>query len=282
MRFIDNTNLEVDEKWLRKTQKALDDARQKSEDRERKEYINSKSSIWVEVKPELEELSNKKCWYCEAYEKRSDRSVDHFRPKNNVRDTEHNGYWWLAFRKDNYRLSCTYCNTRRCDRETGNLGGKGDYFPLWDESKRVYNEADDGKCKYEDPLLLDPCKISDVGLLWFTEDGRAIPKHGEDENKRAYIRASDSIDKYHLNEKEIKEARQGLYKTIEDYIKDGDFHFEDSLFGNPNAERALGSTIEELAKLISSDAEYSGFSLSIIAGFRSSGREWLDTIYLIN
>ncbi len=38
-------------------------------------------------------------------------------------------------------VSCTFCNCFRRDRETGKTGGKGDFFPLWDEKDRVCEET---------------------------------------------------------------------------------------------------------------------------------------------
>ena len=278
MMFINNSKLSVDKDWVKLSQKALVEARKKKEPKERSAFINKKSKIWKRLKPKLEGLSNGKCWYCESREKRSDRAVDHYRPKNSVRDTEHGGYWWRSFRPDNFRLSCTYCNSRRQDREGGHTGGKGDFFPLWDEKKRVCDEGDDSKCKHEDPLLLDPCKRSDVGLLWFAEDGRAVPKYGEKDRLHAFKRAEVSIDCYHLNEKEIKEARQGLYHDIKELIEQGDFYFEDYLDGEPNAEKGISETILSLEKMKERKAEFSAFVKAIIAGSRKEGREWLEAV----
>lgn len=278
MRFIDISKLSVDADWEKKSQKALEVVRKKKDPKERSEFINKKSNIWKKLKPELEGLSNGKCWYCESREKRSDRAVDHYRPKNSVHNTEHGGYWWRAFRADNFRLSCTYCNSRRKDRKGGNTGGKGDFFPLWDEKKRVCDECDDTKCKHEDPLLLDPCKRSDVGLLWFDEDGRAVPKYSEEDKLHAFKKAEVSIDCYHLNEKEIKEARLGLFHDIKNLIRQGDFYFEDALNGDPNAENGISETILSIEKMQQSEAEFSAFVKAIIAGLKVEGREWMETV----
>ena len=70
---------------------------------ERHSEINKRSSLWTELKSALSELSNGKCWYCKSKEDRSDKSVDHFRPKNAVAENPaHEGYWWLAFQWQNY------------------------------------------------------------------------------------------------------------------------------------------------------------------------------------
>lgn len=284
MRYININNLTIknNKKWRKKAAKALITARTKTTKEERSEYINSQSSIWSDLKPNLEKLSNRKCWYCESYEKRSDRAVDHHRPKNNVRDSDppHDGYWWLAFDPENYRLSCTYCNSRRSDRESGEVGGKGDYFPVYDEAKRVKPEG--RNFKREDPLLLDPCNPSDVLLLWFKDDGRAVPALGEKDKPWAFERAAKSIEFYNLNEQEIKEARQGIYSKIKKLVEDGDTYFEEAYDRNAPASIAFANVLEELARLTHKKSEFSSFSKAMIAGFRSELRPWLDGIDLLN
>jgi hypothetical protein len=104
MRYIDNSKLLLEKDWVKLSQGALKEARKKRDSKERSKFINKKSKIWKSLKPKLEELSHSKCWYCESRERRSDRAVDHYRPKSSVRNTEHGGYWWMAFRADNFRL----------------------------------------------------------------------------------------------------------------------------------------------------------------------------------
>ncbi len=280
MRHINIERLEVDEDWKQDAQDALDETRQKAEGVERSNYINSKSTIWSVLKPKLEKLSEKKCWYCEAREDRSDRAVDHYRPKNNVRNSDppHKGYWWLAFEHTNYRLSCTFCNSRRADRETGEVGGKGDYFPLEDETQRVCVEG--GNCKQELPLLLDPCKLSDVALLWFSDDGRVIPKYDKDQKPLAFKRADSSIGFYNLNERDVKEERQKVYTQIKELIDEGDYYFEDYLNGDANAGYAIGKVMIKLSRLTKKGAEFSAFAKAIVLGFRQKGREWMDSVDL--
>jgi uncharacterized protein (TIGR02646 family) len=278
MRHIDITDLAVSAAWQTEAATALSEARAKSTQQARAKYINSRSEVWSKLKPKLEDQSNRKCWYCESREIRSDRAVDHFRPKNNVRDADppHDGYWWLAFDLTNYRLCCTFCNSRRTDRGTGVVGGKGDYFPVHDETKRLQPEAK--SFHKEGALLLDPCNPTDVSLLWFEDDGSARSKYDKSDKALAFKRAELSIDYYNLNEREIKDERKAIYATIKELIEDGDKYFEDSFAGVPTADHALGRVVMKLAALTSMDAEFSAFSIATIKGFRGPGREWMDAI----
>jgi hypothetical protein len=278
MRHIDITGLTLNASWKIEARTALGEARSKRTRKARAKYINSRSELWSELKPKLEKKSERKCWYCESREIRSDRAVDHYRPKNNVRDADppHEGYWWLAFDPTNYRLCCTFCNSRRTDRSTGVVGGKGDYFPVQDERNRL--QAEDRRFRREGALLIDPCNAMDVSLLWFEDDGSARSKYDESDRPQAFNRAELSIEHYNLNEREIKDERKAIYTNIKQLIEDGDKYFEDSFAGVPAADLALGRVVEKLAELTSVKAEFSAFSIATIKGFRGPGRDWMDAI----
>lgn len=151
------------------------------------------SGIWRELKDRLGELLHDKCWFCETQIDRSDNAVDHFRPKKAVSGTAnpHAGYRWLAFALENFRYSCTYCNSRRVDQIGGTAGGKANLFPLVNETKIVYTE---GLVKDEAPALLDPCSVSDWLLLGCrTENGNPCAANDDEVTLLrvdAYISAS--------------------------------------------------------------------------------------------
>jgi len=223
----------------------------------------------------LEKLSFKKCWYCEAIENRSDKAVDHFRPKGNVKDTEHQGYWWLAFDWNNYRYSCTFCNSRRKDQKTGETGGKSDYFPLIDEANRAMTKGDD--IELEKPVLLDPTKPADPSCLWFEEDGRAIPKYSEEERPNAYKRAMTSINLYHLDHTDLIEARKAVAIKIKAKIKSGNKYFKQLDQASGNEEHAFGEVFKELREMIKENSEFSAFSRAILLGNRDI--DWIQSVF---
>ncbi len=55
----------------------------------RHKAIDAKSSVWRAADMALRKASYDKCWYCETKQDRSDKPVDHFRPKNSVSRTRH-------------------------------------------------------------------------------------------------------------------------------------------------------------------------------------------------
>ena len=122
----------------------------------RTEAIN-KAPKWQQLRKVLGDFLDGKCWYCESRLKRSPTPIDHYRPKNSVKEApNHGGYWWLAYSWKNYRFACTHCNSYGSAQSRGVAGGKSDYFPLWDEKKRATRP--NSSLESEQPLILDPAR----------------------------------------------------------------------------------------------------------------------------
>ena len=135
----------------------------------------------------LIEQFHRKCWYSEAKESVSAYHVDHFRPKGRVKDINGNfreGYWWLAFRWENYRISGQLLNVK-----------KQDVFPLvaGDPAKAF----DEDSLQLEAPVLLDPCVEDDASLVSFNEGGEATCADGIDDVDK--LRVEKTIEIIGLN-----------------------------------------------------------------------------------
>lgn len=277
MRYIDLRRISPSDEWKGRAQQALDEvAHLPRNDRIR--AINQMSGIWKEVKDKLGEYSHDKCWYCESKLNRSDWSVDHFRPKGRVFECQdHDGYWWLAFSWDNFRFSCTYCNSLRRDRITGNTRGKHDHFPLINEDKRA--KTPEENIEAEHPCLLDPTKASDPGLLWFNQNGEVVPKFSIEQSPTFHRRATVSIKMYNLNYYKTSDKRKVLYNHVAQLVKDGNRDFNKYYFEKDyEAEFGLNRVMETLLDLLDEDAEYSAATRSYLNGLRSTGSEWLESI----
>ena len=133
-------------------------------------------------------MSYGKCWYSESDCVQSFRDVDHYRPKKQAKrnDTESDeGYPWLAFSWDNFRLAAQRSNQINRDDDTDEPVGKGAWFPLMQGSKRA--TWDDRCVADERPALLDPAKLADVRLIEVTASGKMGPTKlclGDYERKR--------------------------------------------------------------------------------------------------
>lgn len=99
------------------------------------------------IKEFLYKAQYRKCCYCERKRDIIEFNVDHFRPKAQVKEAEtnHPGYWWLAYDWENLIIACFRCNLK-----------KSSHFPLKDESKRASREKCD--LEEEEPFLINPLK----------------------------------------------------------------------------------------------------------------------------
>lgn len=271
MRHIDQDEVRrlIPADWAAKAAAALASVTAKTEDKSRVAEVDRNSAIWRDLKRNLADVSTNKCWYCETEETRSDNAVDHYRPKNAVAEKGgHKGYWWLAFTWENYRFTCTYCNSRRTDVENNTTGGKHDHFPLWDESCRACGPTDD--CDREQPMLLDPCCPADPPLLWFDEDGRsrANPTQCHDANGYASKRADRSIDLYHLNHTDLVEKRLALCNAIRRDLRDADVMLQKASEGDMTARQSFGTAIRQVSTRLARSSPHSTAARCMVMGLR--------------
>ena len=199
------------EKWLREANrltKELIAAVNAGDIEKRNQIIDKNSKHWGKLKKWLMGLSFNKCWFSETRDNYSHLDVEHFRPKKEAKQddgTLRDGYWWLAFAWENYRIC-------------GNVGNrkKGGYFPLRDGSPC----ADFGNQCVDDEVyyLLDPVTPGDPELLAFNEEGNAIPAPGI--GTWDIERVEVTIKRMKLNEHEpLVEARRDKWQEMSNKIE---------------------------------------------------------------
>ena len=139
-------------------------------------FIEKNSHVWRRFARYLAQMSYGKCWYSESHCVQSFKDVDHYRPKKQAKrsDTEaDDGYPWLAFSWDNFRLAAQRSNQINRDEDSDESVGKGAWFPLMAGSKRA---TWDDRCMGEEvPALLDPTSLADVRLIEVTASGNMGP-----------------------------------------------------------------------------------------------------------
>lgn len=216
---------------------------------------------WRELKGWLSNLSNEKCWYCEAKNGRAPFDVDHFRPKLGVKvdgiklpgDT---GYYWIAYEWWNFRLSYQRCNRPEGD-DDDIVYGKANEFPLHDENARCHGPGsilDD-----EAPRLLDPCKKGDCYLLAHGLDGEVKPI-GE-AGTWDFLRAEFTIRQLGLNAFNTPAQKKSEWRLLDDLIR---------LAGNQPA------VVDQLKDYLSESHEYSSFFRSVIGTHRD--KPWVEAL----
>lgn len=279
MRHIDFDEIELPNGWSTAASEAAAEVAVVAPT-QRSVEIDKRAKVWHALKDALAEVSYDKCWYCETSQIRSDNNVDHFRPKNSVveRKADHSGYWWLAFDFENYRYSCTFCNSRRKDVTTGLAGGKHDHFPIRDETRRACSPTDD--LDLEEPLLLDPIVGGDPGHLWFEPDGRVVSRFADTVSPLAHARATISIRLLHLDHYQLKRRRSKLYKKIARLVKAGTKFWDGVLSGDAQRRQGFDMVMKELISLSKPDAEYSSAARAYISGFKN--KPWIEAVLQVS
>jgi uncharacterized protein (TIGR02646 family) len=227
----------------------------------RNRLIEDNADIWKELVPWLAERSHEKCWYSEATNCASYLHVDHFRPKKAVKDLDGNtsdGYWWLAFKWQNYRLSGSAVNIPKSTK-----------FPLREDTIRAAGPHDDENDEFS--YLLDPLNAADPALLSFNEKGKAIPGDpSRDWNRR---RAEVTIDVLNLNYDGLTRGRQVYWEECDRWVNKA-LNLMNALQERASATKKaeLETTIKDLCRKVSKDAQFSAVATTCV---RSQGVNWL-------
>jgi uncharacterized protein (TIGR02646 family) len=283
MRYIDRNELisKLPVGWQDDAKNALDELRdvcsktyidRRAYKAAKSEIITKYGHIWTALTPILRDLSHDKCWYCETDLGRAVPEIEHFRPKRQVTGhPEHDGYWWLSFSWDNFRLSCAMCNRQRTDN--GVVVGKGNVFPLLNEDERVWSE---GSVRREKPILIDPCVEHEPGWLYFFDDGRVESRANLPD--RATKRVDMSIKTFHLHDEGISKQRRELFRKLSKFVEATDEVAKQAESGDEMALVAYSLARTELRGLISPNGEYSAAARCMLMGMRSVGRPWIDAI----
>ena len=259
MRYINIENKEPPERWCRRAEELTQQLLELDSQDERKKLIEN-NRIWSdgEFKVWLQNLSHNKCWYSEAREIYSYYDVDHFRPKSRAKQcdsSEREGYWWLAFDWQNYRISGAI----------GNRTHKADYFPLKEGCSPATPDSD--LCD-EIIYLLDPINPDDPPLLTFDETGYSQPAV-TDEATFEYKRAKVTIKLLHLDYHLLVDERKKIWNKCIMLLSRAQKIMNQSRSATRKAD--LKYTIKELREMASEEAELSSTARACLL---SSGIAW--------
>lgn len=261
MIYVDTSSEEIPDEWIRESEVITEILIDANDHEERKNIIDENSQHWKDIKEILLSFSNKKCWYSEARDISSHYHVDHFRPKKKVRSLDGNereGYWWLAFEWENYRVSGSSCDTK-----------KGIKFPVHDQGLVAASPEDN----LEDEIiyLLDPTNADDPLLLSFDEDGTPVPA-AEDETWEAE-RAKVTIEILNLAFDRLVEERRKIWKRCSMKINKAQ-----NIMGRGPGHRRdadLESVMRELRDMVAPEAQLAGTARACLL---KSGVAWAQRI----
>jgi hypothetical protein len=232
---------------------ALDEIEDKSA---RKKYIEENKAAWSTVREELFSMSHRKCWYTEAQERVSRYHTDHYRPHGRAKQAEKSysdGYCWLAFDIENYRIVGMLSNTQNQEYSDETVG-KGDWFPLENPASRATLE--NRNLGAETPVLLDPTDLDDVDKILFNDNGEAAPRPELPQAEQE--RVKEAIRHLGISQSQLNGARRGKWREC---VRRIDKY--DRFFLKPKGERTaeenetLRELAEELVTMALSKSEFS-------------------------
>lgn len=236
----------------------------------RRKLISAQRSIWVEFRPIFEHVYGTTCWYTESHNPATDNDVDHYRPKGRIFEAKgHGGYWWKALDWRNFRFSSHRANRLRRSSTTKQTLGKGDHFPLLDESKRWRRPTE--PCR-EEPKILDPTIPADPPMLTFDQDGLVALAPAHAGSPKAVERFEATRDILHLDAGEFVADRRSIFNTVLLSVLDGDRAIEQS--GEEVARERLTEIAKKLIRLAEDKQPYSRAATSHICRFRD--RDWVE------
>jgi hypothetical protein len=254
MRHIALRTRNPDASWARRADALIDRLRGAADAAARNEIIEQNRGLWGELKQWLLELSHGKCWFSEAKDCFSHWDVEHYRPKKSAKDddgTAHDGYWWLAFDWQNFRI-CGNAGNRK----------KGAYFPLRAGCARCQPFAD---LRYEQPALLDPTDEDDPVLLYFNMEGRAVPApHIQDAWERT--RVTRSVERYNLDFPPLMDGRKTVWaecwSRLQEYLREVALYQGDP--ANAIAKDRLKQAARRVRELIREDQQFSSVARACV------------------
>lgn len=221
----------------------------------RNNVIDKYRSHWGALKPWLEALSGGKCWFSDTRNLYSHYDVEHFRPKKEAKafdGTVRDGYWWLAFDYQNFRLC-------------GNVGNrkKGGWFPLRAGSicSSYQNQCEES----EEPYFIDPLSQYDVNLIGFDDEGKIIPWpkiSSWDEMRVDETRKRLKLNEHKLLSEERRKIWQEMNKLVSCYES---ATARLALNYNPAVRQKAEDASRAIKKMISPNKELSSVARCFIA-----------------
>lgn len=219
---------------------------------QRTQIIEANEKLWRDdrIRNWLLDQFHNKCWYTEAQDSVSSIHVDHYRPKARVKDLDGNegeGYWWLAFEWNNYRICGQLINVKKLD-----------IFPIIEGSRARYEGVSYEKSvslKLEAPVLIDP-KTDETRLITYEKDEDAclaVPAAGINETEE--FRAKKTIEVLGLNIRDRLTQKRSEYwdrclMAIADY-KGAEGPYVLRLVGQASALKKLKEMVEYKAEFSS-------------------------------
>jgi len=267
--------------WIQEAKIHLNSIRS-LEKSERNAYWN-KNNIWTKLYASLSELSGNLCWYTEAPENSSEWEIDHYRPKSKSKDDKEiireDGYWWLSYSWNNFRLIGSLANKLRKDRFTNNneVYGKGIFFPILSITNVA--QPEDKYCTREEPLLIDPIDAFDITLISFDKNGEVYPTYTKEENDFYYNKATISIQYYGLKHTPLKRGRKKIWDKCHTIVDKTQNNLQTYIADSSKRHQLIRDCYNDLISCVKKEEPYTMVVRSYISEkIEEDGYQWLKNI----
>ncbi len=223
-----------------------------------------------DVPSKLKNLYNNKCAYCEN-KNENDIEVDHYRPKNAVKNEKHKGYYWLCYEWTNLLPACHVCNKANFKGTNFPIEGTRVLHPIYNVNKEIdfgSSKLDSDYLKTEKPLLLNP-EMKEFNPFNYYEISKCgLFKEKQPNNSFEFRQANNTIEILGFNKRTClfsyrkQHIRYLFYKHLKPALK--------KLFLTKNVDEFKSTVFSEL-KTIKANSnptkEYSFFWLYLYNNF---------------
>jgi len=227
-------------------------------------YSDGKTDNKDSIKWTLKQIYYEKCAYCESYIKNDFGEIEHFRPKNRLKNEDTKcdksySYYWLSFSWSNLIPSCKRCNGAKSNC-FDILGTRASYNDekLEDLHFKVaeYNDL-------EQPKLLHPEYDTFEDKISFDAGGKII---SEDERVKYTVKICD------LNREKLLSSRGSILTEFIDNLLEQYLGYEVFMNKYKDFDEALKKfefIIKEFCKQAQNEYEYSLIRKYTINNFES-------------
>jgi len=180
-----------------------------------------------DVPTKLKNLYHNKCAYCENKDE-NDIEVEHYRPKNEVKDENHSGYYWLCYEWTNLLPSCHVCNKPSYKGTKFPIAGIRVLHPIYCLNQAIDFESSKLDSEYlskEKPFLLNPEMDGFDPFYYFDISRKGLFVEKQADGTHEFRQAKITIEIFGFNKRtkllsyRKKNIRLLFYNTLKPALK---------------------------------------------------------------
>jgi len=216
-----------------------------------------------DVPSKLKNLYYNKCAYCENKDE-YDIEVEHYRPKNEVKNESHNGYYWLCYEWTNLLPSCHVCNKANFKGTKFPIDGDRVLHPIYYLNGELDFDSHKLNSDYlekEKPLLLNPEMNDFDPFKYFEINYKGIFLEKQPKETYEFRQAKTTIEILGLNERTnlFEYRKKNIRKLFNDILKQYYKDFLDNKISKIYFKEQVFKILKGIANNSQPHKEYSFF-----------------------